>query len=100
MTLDPRTLAAIVGMALVTYATRVAGLFFADKLVLSGRARAAFDAIPPAVLVAVIAPMILATGPAETIAALTTAVAATRLPLVAVIVVGVGVVVFLRGVLG
>ena len=100
MTLDPRTFVAIVGMALVTYATRVAGLFFAYKLVLSGRARAAFDAIPPAVLVAVIAPMVLATGPAETMAALATAVAATRLPLVAVIVVGVGVVVLLRGVLG
>ena len=36
------------------------------RLVLSGRAKAAFDAIPPAVLVAVIAPSALATGWPET----------------------------------
>jgi uncharacterized membrane protein len=99
MTIDPHTLAAIVAMALVTYATRSAGLFLAGRLRLSGRAEAAFEAIPAAVLTAVIAPVALATGPAETIAALITAVAATRLPLLATILVGVLAVVLLRLVL-
>jgi uncharacterized membrane protein len=96
MSVDPLTLAAILAMAVVTYATRVAGLFVADRLVLTGRAKAAFDAIPPAVLVAVIAPTALTTGWAETIAAAITALAATRLPLLGAIAVGVAAVVLLR----
>jgi uncharacterized membrane protein len=96
MSVDPLTLAAILAMAVVTYATRVAGLFVAERLVLTGRAKAAFDAIPPAVLVAVIAPTALTTGWAETIAAAITALAATRLPLLGSIAVGVAAVVLLR----
>ena len=96
MTLDPATVAAIIAMALVTYATRIAGIFIGHRLELTGRAKAAFDAIPPAVLVAVIAPVALATGPAESLAALITAVAATRLPLLATIAIGVASVVALR----
>ena len=100
MTVDLLTFLAIVGMAAVTYGTRIAGLFIADRITLSARSQAAFEAIPAAVLIAVIAPMILATGPAETVAALATAVAATRLPLVGTIVVGVAAVVLLRSMLG
>jgi uncharacterized membrane protein len=96
VSLDATTLAAIVAMAVVTYATRIAGLVFGDRLVLKGRAKAAFEAIPPAVLVAVIAPMALATGWRETMAAAITAVAATRLPLLATIAVGVAAIVLLR----
>ncbi len=96
MTLDPLTLAAIVAMAVVTYLTRIAGLFAAGRIRLSGRAKAAFDAIPPAVLVAVIAPTVLATGWQETVAALVTALLATRLPLLATVAVGVVTVVALR----
>lgn len=99
MTLDPTTLAAILAMAAVTYLTRIAGLFVADRLVLTGRAKAAFDAIPPAVLVAVIAPTALTTGWPETIAAAITMAAATRLPLLATVAVGVVSVVLLRFVL-
>jgi uncharacterized membrane protein len=99
LTLDPTTLAAILAMAAVTYVTRIAGLFVAERLVLGGRAKAAFDAIPPAVLVAVIAPTALTTGWPETIAAGITAVAATRLPLLGTIAVGVGAVVILRALL-
>ncbi len=99
MTLDPVTLATILAMAVVTYATRVAGLVVADRLALSGRAKAAFDAIPPAVLVAVIAPSALATGWPETLAAAVTVVAAMRLPLLATIAVGVAAVVGFRALL-
>jgi uncharacterized membrane protein len=96
VTLDPHNLLAILGMALATYATRLAGLALAGRLQLSPRAQAAFDAIPPAVLVAVIAPSALATGWPETVAALLAALAATRLPLLGVVVVGVAAVVALR----
>jgi uncharacterized membrane protein len=99
VTLDPVIFLTIVLMGVATYLTRIAGIFLAGRLALTGRAKAAFDAIPPAILMAVIAPTVLATGPAETLAALVTAVAATRLPLLATIVVGVVAVVALRAIL-
>jgi uncharacterized membrane protein len=97
---DPITLLAIVAMAAATYVTRVAGLLIATRLTLSGRAKAAFDAIPPAVLVAVIAPTAFTTGWAEAIAAAITALVALRLPLLATIAVGVVSVVILRHAIG
>jgi uncharacterized membrane protein len=96
MRLDPDTLLAILGMAIVTYLTRVTGFLIGDRLVLGPRAKAAFDAIPPAVLVAVIAPMALTTGWRETVAALVTAAVAARLPLLATVGLGVACVVALR----
>ena len=96
MSLDPTTLVTIILMAVVTYATRIGGVFLADRLALEGRGKAAFDAIPPAVLTAVIAPAALATGWPETLAAAITVVAAMRLPLLATIAVGVAAVVLLR----
>ncbi len=96
MSVDPINLLAFLGMAIVTYATRLAGLALAGRLNLSPRAQAAFDAIPPAVLVAVIAPSALATGWAETAAAAIAALAATRLPLLGVVAVGVVAVVAFR----
>jgi len=99
MSIDPRVFLAILAMAAITYATRTVGPLLAGRLALTGRAKAAFDAIPVAVLVAVIAPSVLTTGPAETAAAVVTAIAATRLPLIATIIVGVVSVVLLRQVL-
>lgn len=96
MTLDPQNLLAILGMAIATYVTRIAGLAVAGRFDLSPRAQAAFDAIPPAVLVAVIAPSALATGWAETAAAIVAALAATRLPLLGVVAAGVVAVVGFR----
>lgn len=96
MRFDPTSVAAILGMAVVTYLTRIAGVFVGDRLAVRGRAKAAFDAIPAAVLMAVIAPSALATGWRETLAAAVAALAATRLPLLAVVAVGVAVVVALR----
>jgi uncharacterized membrane protein len=96
MSFDTTTVLAILAMAAVTYMTRIAGLFVADRLVLTGRAKAAFDAIPPAVLVAVIAPTALTTGWAEALAAAITVVAAFRLPLLGTVAVGVVSVVVLR----
>lgn len=88
---------AIVGMGLATYATRLSGFYLLRGLNVSGRMKAALDALPPAVLMAVIAPVILATGPAESLAAAITAVAGfLRLPLAVTIVIGIASVVLLR----
>lgn len=97
MTLHLPTLLAILGMALATYATRIAGLFLMRYVTVKGRTKAAFDALPPAILMAVIAPTVIATGVAETIAAAITAASAfLRLPMIFTILVGMASVVILR----
>ena len=94
------TLLAIIGMGVATYLTRLSGFYLLRGLNLSGPMKAALDALPPAVLMAVIAPVILATGPVETIAAAITAVVAFfRLPLAVTIVVGIVSVVAMRAIL-
>ncbi|MBN8939519.1 MAG: AzlD domain-containing protein [Rhizobiales bacterium] len=100
MKLHLTTMTAILGMAAVTYACRVAGLMIADRIAFTGRAKAAVDAIPAAVLTAVIAPTLLATGWAETLAGAITILAATRLPLIGTIATGVVTIVVLRLLLG
>jgi uncharacterized membrane protein len=96
MTLDPATLLAILAMAAATIATRVAGLVLYRFVTLGPRQTQAMQAIPPAVLMAVIAPTALATGPAETIAATVTALAAMRLPLLWSVFLGVSMVAVMR----
>ncbi len=96
MSVEMSNLLAIVGMALAAWATRLAGL---GLLGLVGRNRvleSALDAVPVAVLTAVIAPSIVNGGPATTIAAAVTVIAAIRLPLLATVVIGVASVVVLR----
>jgi uncharacterized membrane protein len=100
MTLDPVTLLAIAGMAIVTYLNRLSGLVLVRFVRLEGRTKAALDALPPAILMAVIAPMVLTRGPAETAAAVITVIAALRLPLIAAVAIGVASVVALRHVIG
>ena len=97
---ETATLVAILGMAAVTFGCRISGLLLGPRFRPSGRLRVAFDAIPPAVLTAVIAPTVLVTGWAETLAAAATIFAALRLPMLATIVIGVATVVVLRGGLG
>jgi uncharacterized membrane protein len=100
MSLDRMTLVAILLMALATYLTRIVGLFLDGRFRLAGRSKAAFDAIPPAILTAVIAPTVLTTGPAEAIAGLVTILAAFRLPLLGTVLVGVVAIVALRTIFG
>lgn len=82
-------LAAVAAMAAATAATRLAGLIVPARWTEEGRLGAAFRALPVAVLSAIIALTVLATGWVETAAALVTLVAALRLPLVATVLVGV-----------
>jgi uncharacterized membrane protein len=100
METDANTLLAIAGMALATYATRIGGFALMRFMQVKGRMKAALDAMPAAVLMSVIAPTVIGTGAAETLAAVITAgVAILRLPMLAVIIIGIGSVVALRSVL-
>lgn len=82
-------LVAIAAMAIATLATRLAGLFVPAGFARRGRWQSAFEAMPVAVLVAIVAPTVLATGWPETLAALLVILAVWRLPLLAAVVIGV-----------
>ncbi|GES49911.1 MULTISPECIES: AzlD family protein [Rhizobium] len=96
MTLDFNTLLAILAMAAATIFTRVGGLVLIRYVKLDERRQTAIKAIPPAVLMAVIAPTAFATGWAETLACMVTAIVSRRLPLLASVIVGVATVALLR----
>jgi uncharacterized membrane protein len=87
----------ILGMALVTYVTRVSGLWLMSHITLSARMEAWLSYLPGTVIVAIVAPTVLSTGLAEVGAALATVLVMvrTRNVLLAMIV-GVGVVWGLR----
>jgi uncharacterized membrane protein len=76
--LDPQALLTILLMALATYATRAGGLWLASRLTLSERVEAWLDHIPGAMLVSIVAPVVLASGPAEALAAVAVVLVAWR----------------------
>lgn len=87
--MNGQVLATVAAMAVATAATRLAGLIVPARWTEAGRLGAAFRALPVAVLSAIIAPTVMATGWIETAAALVTILAALRLPLIATVVIGV-----------
>lgn len=109
MSLDPVTLLTILGMAVATYITRIAGYLLLTGRSFGPKLSIAFEALPPAVLTAVIAPSVLmdsgghglrALMSPEILAAAITVAAAYRLPFLAVIVIGTASVVGLRWLMG
>lgn len=100
MQLDPLTFAAVAGMAIATYATRFLGYWLVRHRPVGGRFASALEAVPGAVLTAIIAPMAFATGPAESGGALVTVLLALRLPLILAVAGGCLAVIGLRLVLG
>ncbi|MDX1400737.1 MAG: AzlD domain-containing protein [Kiloniellales bacterium] len=96
MNLDPIVLAAILAMAGATYLTRIAGYILVQKVGFSTRLASALEAVPGAILIALIAPIVLATGVAETLAALVTLLLARKVPSLLAIVGGVAAVALLR----
>jgi uncharacterized membrane protein len=93
--MNPETVVVILAMAVATYATRIAGMLVGARLPRTGRVKQAFDAVPAAVLTALIAPAVTA-GTAEMVAGAVTVLAATRLPMLAAIGVGIACVALLR----
>jgi len=100
MQLDPLVFAAFAAMAAATYGTRIFGYWLVRRRAVSGRLAGALEAVPGAVLTAIIAPMAFATGPAESAAALLTVLLALRLPLIVAVAGGCLAVVGLRLLLG
>lgn len=98
--IDLTSLLTILGMAAVTYTTRVMGYLVLRNRALSPRARAVMDAAPGCVLVSVIAPYFVSNRPGDLIALAITVAAATRLPMLPTVVIGVAVSGLLRHVAG
>lgn len=69
MGVDPLALLAIALMALATYATRAGGLWLTSRVEISDRLEAWLEHIPGAILVSIVAPVVLAGGIAEALAA-------------------------------
>jgi uncharacterized membrane protein len=97
MTVDTSTLAVILAMTVVTLLTRFGGLVLVRFVTPGPRARRMLEAIPPAVLTAVVVPTALATGVAETLACAATILATQRLSLLPSVVIGIATVALLRG---
>lgn len=78
MNLDPLTLTAILGMALVTYLTRAGGIWLMERFVPSKKVEAALRAIPGAVLISIVVPAVAQQGLPEMFATFVTGAAAWR----------------------
>jgi len=100
MKVDPFALLTFLGMMAVTYGARAGGFWFVQRFPVGPRLKAGLEAVPLAVLTAIIAPTVLATGPAESLAAAATLLLAWRLPVLAAVLGGVASVVLLRLLLG
>jgi uncharacterized membrane protein len=90
------TLLTIVLMAFVTYLTRVVGYAVLRNRKLSPRAAAVMGAVPGCVLISVIAPSFVSRQPADLMALAITLAAATRLPLLPTVIIGVASAALLR----
>lgn len=87
----------ITALGAATYLTRIGGHAVLSRFEpISPRLEAALDAVPAAVMTAIVAPMALAAGPAEAIASIVVLVASLRLPILAVLAIGAVVIVALR----
>ena len=78
MQISFQALVTIGGMALVTYLTRVGGVWLMSHVTLSKRMKVWLEYIPGTVIVALVAPTVLTTGFAEAGAALVTLLVAAR----------------------
>jgi uncharacterized membrane protein len=87
--IDFWTLSTIVLMALVTYLTRIGGYLVLGSRELSPRTMTMLDTAPGCVLIAVIAPVFVSGRVADLIALSLTTLAATRLPLLPTVLIGV-----------
>lgn len=97
--LDPLVVGVVAAMAVGTYATKAGGLWLLGRVDLSDRAERGLEALPGAVVVAILGPELVAGGPTEWVAAGLVAVVAWRTgSVLAALVVGVGTVAVLGGV--
>lgn len=100
MIIDTDTLLTILGMGAVTYATRVSGYALLHVIPVQGRFKAGLEAVPVAILTAIIAPAVLAAGLSDALAALVTVLLALRFPMLVSMIGGVGAAILLRWLIG
>jgi len=101
MTGDWTAYGLIVTLGLVTYATRIGGHLILSRFGrLNPRLEAALDAVPAAVMTAIVAPMALATGLLESVAAAIAILAAMRLSMHATLILSIGALIVMRALLG
>lgn len=98
--IDTLTLLTIVLMASTTYLTRVLGYLALRNRTLSPRMLAVLESVPGCVLISVIAPRFVADEPANLLALAITLLAATRLPLLPTVLIGIAATGALRHLLG
>ncbi|MEA2576384.1 MAG: hypothetical protein QOH93_3682 [Chloroflexia bacterium] len=78
MQIEPLSLVTIIAMGLVTYATRVGGLWLMGRVTPSRRLEAWLQHIPGAVLISLVTPLALSNGPADALAAGVTGLVTAR----------------------
>lgn len=83
--IDPVVILTILMMALVTYLTRIGGYLLLRDRTVSPRMAAVMETAPGCVLITVIAPHFVTGKPADMIALAIIILAATRLPLLPVV---------------
>ena len=76
--LDGLVVAVILGMAVLTYLTKVGGLWILSRLEVSERLEAGLSVLPGAIVIAILGPELAAGGPAEWGAAAVVVVIAWR----------------------
>ncbi|MEM4781781.1 MAG: AzlD domain-containing protein [Halalkalicoccus sp.] len=69
ITLDPLVVGVILAMALVTFLTKVGGLWLLGRFEVSDRLEAGISVLPGAIVIAILGPELASGGPAEWAAA-------------------------------
>ena len=87
--IDTLTLVTIVLMASSTYLTRILGYVALRNRTLSPRMMAVMENVPGCVLISVIAPAFVSDKPANLLALAITLLAATRLPVLPTVIIGI-----------
>lgn len=101
MAIDGPTLAAILGMALVTYATRATGFWLMARVTLTPRIERFLEYLAGSVLISLVVPAAIEGGPVVTLAVVAAvAVAATTGRSLPAILLAVALAAALRGVIG
>ncbi len=98
--IDPLTVVTILLMAAVTYLTRVSGYLLLRNRTPGRRATAVMEATPGCVLISVIVPHFVSSRPADLLSLAITLLAASRLPVLPTILIGVVSAGLLRHLLG
>lgn len=66
--MSPASMLAILGMAVGTYLTRAGGLFLMSRVKVTPRLEAFLNAIPGAIIVSIVTPAVISSGPSEVLA--------------------------------